>query len=325
MNDEPGMNILVIATHNGHQVDRSSLSAIEFARQIAGDAQFVQVLLLGHQIDAAVAHASRFAPVLYADHEILSEPLADRFAVVIASVAKDSRVDIVVAASGSWAHDVVGRAAGLLGGTMVGNVIQHQINDGELLFKRSLYAGRVTATVALCKYPGVVTVRGSAYPAASEYPEPFPVTTVDLAGMEIRVRGSHLGLVARSGDRPDPTDARVIVSGGYAFKTAENFEQLVGGLADTLGAAAGASRALVNVGGAPSEIQIGLTGKVVAPELYLAFGISGAIQHLAGMKNSRIIVAVNTDPNAPIFKAADYGLVGDVFQVIPELIDKLSW
>ena len=142
--------------------------------------------------------------------------------------------------------------------------------------------------------------------------------------MKIRVRGSHQGLESRGGDRPDPTDARVIVSGGYAFKTAEDFERLVGGLADTLGAAAGASRALVNVGGAPSEIQIGLTGKVVTPELYLALGISGSIQHLAGMKNSRVIAAVNTDPNAPIFKAADYGLVGDVYQVIPELIKKLS-
>ncbi|MFC1996168.1 electron transfer flavoprotein subunit alpha/FixB family protein [Chloroflexota bacterium] len=318
------MNLLVIANHDGQQVDRSSLSAIEFARQIAGEEGLVQVLLLGYRIDAVADEAALYAPVLCADHEILGDPLADRFAAVIASVAEASGVDIVAAASGSWAHDVVGRAAGLLGGAMAGNVIAHEIRDGELLFQRPLYAGTVTATVALRGHPGIVTIRGSAYPAASKYPKPFPVTAVDLASMKIRVKGSHQGLEARGGDRPDPTDARVIVSGGYAFKTAEDFERLVGGLADTLGAAAGASRSLVNVGGAPSEIQIGLTGKVVTPELYLALGISGSIQHLAGMKNSHVIAAVNTDPGAPIFKAADYGLVGDVYQVIPELIKKLS-
>ena len=319
------MNLLVVTNHDGQQVDRASLSAIEFARQAAGENGLVQLLLLGHQIDAVAEEAALYAPVLCADHEILSEPLADRFAKVIARVAERSGVDIVVAASGSWANDMVGRAAGLLGGTMAGNVIGHQFLDGELQFQRLLYAGTVTATVVFRKYPGVVTMRGCAYPAASKCPKPFSVTEVDLTSMEISARGSYQGLEARSGDRPDPTDARVIVSGGYAFKTAEDFERLVGGLADILGAAAGASRALVNVGGAPSEIQIGLTGKVVNPELYLALGISGSIQHLAGMKNSQVIAAVNSDPNAPIFKAADYGLVGDVYQVIPEMIEKLSW
>ncbi|MFN2237314.1 MAG: electron transfer flavoprotein subunit alpha/FixB family protein [Anaerolineales bacterium] len=318
------MNLLVVANHDGQQVDRASLSAVEFARQASGKDGLVQILLLGHQIDAVAEKAAHYAPVLCADHEILGEPLADRFAVIIAHAAKTSGTDIVVAASGSWAHDIVGRAAGLLGGTMVGNVTGHQILDGEILFQRLLYAGTVTATVALRKYPGVVTMRGSAYPIASKNPKPFPVTAVDLTNMEISVRGSYQGLEARSGDRPDPADARVIVSGGYAFKKAEDFERLVGGLADILGAAAGASRALVNVGGAPSEIQIGLTGKVVTPELYLALGISGSIQHLAGMRNSQVIAAVNTDPNAPIFKAADYGLIGDVYQVIPELIEILS-
>lgn len=318
------MNLLVVANHDGQQVDRSSLSAVEFARQASGKDGLVQILLLGHQIDAMAEEAAHYAPVLCADHEILGEPLADRYAKVIAHVAEISGTDIVAAASGSWAHDMVGRAAGLLGGAMAGNVIGHKIRDGDLLLQRLLYAGTVTATVTLRKYPAVVTMRGCAYPAASKHPKPFPVTAVDLTNMEISARSSYQGLEARSGDRPDPTDARVIVSGGYAFKTAEDFEKLVGGLADILGAAAGASRALVNVGGAPSEIQIGLTGKVVTPELYLALGISGSIQHLAGMRNSQVIAAVNSDPNAPIFKVADYGLVGDVYQVIPELIEKLS-
>lgn len=318
------MNLLVVANHNGQQVDQSSLSTIEFARQAAGEEGLIQMLLLGHRINTVAEEAAHYAPVLYADHEILDDPLSDRFATVIARVAETSKADIIAAASSSWAHDVVGRAAGLLGGAMAGNVIGHQIRNGEFLLKRPLYAGTVTATVVLRGHPCIVTIRGSAYPAATKCPKRCSVTSIDPASMKFRVRGFHQGLETRGGDRPDPIEARVVVSGGYAFKTAEDFERLVGGLADTLGAAAGASRSLVNVGGAPSEIQIGLTGKVVTPELYLALGISGSVQHLAGMKNSSVIAAVNIDPNAPIFKAADYGLVGDVYQVIPELIKKLS-
>jgi electron transfer flavoprotein alpha subunit len=187
-----------------------------------------------------------------------------------------------------------------------------------------MYAGAITATVTLTGHPLIVTVRPSAYPAAQPRAERGHIQTVVIDEASLPNHIQYEGIETRATGRPDPTEARVVVSGGRAFKDGGEFEEYVGRLADKLGGAVGSTRALVDSGITPNELQIGQTGKIVAPELYFALGISGAIQHLAGMKNSKIVVAINQDPEAPIFDVANYGLVGDVRELVPKLIEKLS-
>jgi electron transfer flavoprotein alpha subunit len=207
---------------------------------------------------------------------------------------------------------------------MASDVVRHEIEGGQLLLDSPQFAGAVTATLRLIGSPQVVTVRASAYPAAAAEAAAGSIERVELDAGTLRSRGRYEGLKSKKSARPDVTEARVVVSGGRAFRSSEDFEQLVGRLADALSGAAGSSRALVDAGITPNELQVGQTGKIVAPELYVALGISGAVQHLAGMKNSRTIVAINSDPDAPIFDVADYGLVGDVYTVVPQLIEKLE-
>jgi electron transfer flavoprotein alpha subunit len=208
---------------------------------------------------------------------------------------------------------------------MASDIVHHEFIDGRLQFDSPQYAGAVTATLRLNGSPQVVTVRGSAYPAAKgERSEPASIERLELDAGKLSSRVHYEGLRSKQQTRPDVTEARVVVSGGRALKNSDDFERLVGKLADVLGGAAGSSRALVDSGITPNELQVGQTGKIVAPELYIALGISGAVQHLAGMKNSRTIVAINSDPDAPIFDVADFGLVGDVYEIVPQLIEKLQ-
>jgi electron transfer flavoprotein alpha subunit len=217
------------------------------------------------------------------------------------------------------------RAAALLGGAMASDVIRHELINARLHFDCPQYAGAVTATLCVSGSPQVVTVRGSAYTAAkSDESTSHPAERVELEAVNLASRCQFVSLKSKKSARPDVTEARVVVSGGRALKNSEDFEWLVGGLADVLGGAVGSSRALVDAGITPNELQVGQTGKIVAPELYIAVGISGAVQHLAGMKNSRTIVAINSDPDAPIFDVADYGLVGDAYELVPQLIEKLQ-
>jgi electron transfer flavoprotein alpha subunit len=216
-------------------------------------------------------------------------------------------------------------SADLLGGAMASDVTRHEITHAGLQFDCPQYAGAVTATLRLIGSPQVVTVRGSAYPAAKSHESTsHPVERVEIEPAKLTSRCQFAGLKSKKSTRPDVTEARIVVSGGRALKNSDDFERLVGGLADVLGGAVGSSRALVDAGITPNELQVGQTGKIVAPELYIAVGISGAVQHLAGMKNSRTILAINSDPDAPIFDVADYGLVGDAYEVLPQLIEKLQ-
>jgi len=190
--------------------------------------------------------------------------------------------------------------------------------------RRPMYAGAAMATVILTGRPLVITVRASAFPAAEPLAQPGERIVWSVDASTLPNHTEYVGLESRPTLRPELTEARVVVSGGRPFRTGEEFEKYVGRLADALSGAAGCTRALVDAGIAPNEWQIGQTGKVVAPQLYVALGISGAVQHLAGMKNSRVVVAVNSDPEAPMFSVATYGLVGDVRQIVPELIRELG-
>jgi electron transfer flavoprotein alpha subunit len=318
------MRTLVIAEHDGQSLRGISVSCLAFAKSV-GEATGGDVawLVLGSQIDAVAAEAAAYAPVLAVDAPGLERPLAETFARAVAAVVRERKFDLVAAASSTFSKDILPRAAAQLGGAMASDVVGHQCVDGRLLLDCPQYAGAVTATVVLHGSPQFVTVRASSYQAADRLAQSAAVERLDLDAATFASRAEYVGLNSKKNARPDVTEARVVVSGGRAFKTSEDFEKYVGGLADVLGAAVGSSRALVDAGITPNELQVGQTGKIVAPQVYVALGISGAVQHLAGMKNSRTIIAVNSDPDAPIFDVADFGLVGDVHTVVPELIERL--
>ena len=319
------MKIVVIAELQDGQLRGSSLSAFTFARQVAeaggGEATW---LLLGENLDEAAAEAARFAPVRSWDAGAFATGAADTCGAAIAEVVRNEGFDLIVAASGTFAKDVVARAAGLLGGAMASDILGHALVEGRLQLRRGMYAGSILATVALRGSPQIITVQPTAYAAAEPLETAAEITRLKLDSSPLPQQLQVEARQSKRGGRPDVTEAAVVVSGGRAIKSSEDFETLIGGLADVLGAAAGSSRVLVDAGIAPNELQVGQTGKIVAPEVYLALGISGAVQHMAGMKNSKVIVAVNNDPDAPIFEVADYGLVGDVYEVIPQLIARFG-
>jgi electron transfer flavoprotein alpha subunit len=319
------VKILVLVEHTNGALRLGSRSAFTFARQVAESlGGSIECLLLGSQLDAVAQAAALYAPVHVTDYEALAAPVADRHAQAVAQVVRNGGFGMFVAASGTYAKDVVSRAGGMLGGAMASEVVGHEISNGQLLLRRPVYAGAVTATVILHGSPQTITVRPSAYPAAEPSSTVHSITSVAIDEAALPDGTRYIGLASKRTGRPDVTEARIVVSGGRALKDSDDFERLVGGLADRLGAATGSSRALVDAGITPNELQVGQTGKVVAPDLYIALGISGAVQHLAGMKNSKVIVAINSDPEAPIFELADYGLVGDVYEVVPQLIKLLS-
>ena len=319
--------ILVIAEHDQGKLKLASLSAAGFAQKVcAASGGSFDFLLLGSGVSAAAEglRKSGAAAVLVADTPALAQPLADRYAKVIADTAKARGASLVVAAVSTFSKDILPRASALLDAGMLSDVIDVRPEDGELTFRRVMFAGNVIATVQLDGAVKCLTVRSAAFaaPAATDTLSPVEAVAVDAASLSQFTE--FISRETKASGRPDATEARIIVSGGRALKTSEDFERLVGGLADVLGAAVGSSRALVDSGITPNSLQIGQTGKVVAPDLYFALGISGAIQHMAGMKDTKVIVAINKDAEAPIFEIADYGLVADVYEAVPELMQKLK-
>lgn len=320
------MRILVVAEHDGLTLRAASLSCLAFAKQVAvatsGD---VTWLVLGHRAEGVVAEAAKYGPTIVVDSPSLAHPLAEPFARAIAHVVRERKFDLVAAATSTFAKDLLPRASALLGGAMASDVIRHDLLDGRLVFDCPQFAGAVTATLRLSGSPQFATIRASSYPAAKiGGAETWSIERIELDALMLSARARYEGLKSKKNTRPDVTEAPVVVSGGRALKSSEDFERIVGRLADVLRGATGSSRALVDAGITPNELQVGQTGKIVAPRLYIALGISGAVQHLAGMKNSGTIVAINSDPDAPIFDVADYGIVGDVYQLVPELIEKLQ-
>ncbi|MEM5340484.1 electron transfer flavoprotein subunit alpha/FixB family protein [Paraburkholderia azotifigens] len=309
------MTTLVIAEHDNALVKSSTLHTVSAAQNIGGG---VHVLIAGSNARPAAEAASRIAgveKVILIDAPHLADGLAENVAAQIIGLAKDyTHVFFPATAAGK---NTAPRVAAKLDASQISDVIAIDAPD---IFQRPIYAGNAIATVQTNDPVKVATIRATAFDAVSAEGGSASITEVSAAadtGLSTFVRRE----IAKS-DRPDLTSARVVVSGGRGLGSAENFA-ILDPLAEKLGAAIGASRAAVDSGYAANDLQVGQTGKIVAPELYLAVGISGAIQHLAGMKDSKIIVAINKDAEAPIFGVADYGLVGDLFEAVPQLTQSL--
>ncbi len=305
------MTILVIAEHSNAVLGAATLNTVAAAKAIGGD---IHVLVVGSE-SAAVAEAAAkidgVSKVLSADNAAFAHQLPENVAPLIAEVGKD--YSHILAAATTTGKNVMPRVAALLDVDQISEIISVESAD---TFKRPIYAGNAIATVQSNAAIKVITVRSTGFDAvAAEGGSASiePVTTGSDAGIS-----AFVGEELAKSDRPELTAAKVVVSGGRGMQSGENFEML-NHLADKLGAAVGASRAAVDAGFVPNDMQVGQTGKIVAPELYIAVGISGVIQHLAGMKDSKVIVAINKDEDAPIFQVADYGLVADLFEAIPEL------
>ena len=309
------MTSLVIAEHDNQELKTATLNAVAAARQLGGD---VHVLVMGNGADAvaqAAAQADGVAKVLLANAPQLADQLAENAAAqVVALAASYSHILFPATASGK---NIAPRVAALLDVAQVSDIIAVESPD---TFQRPIYAGNAIATVQSADAVKVITVRTTGFDAVAASGGTAAVET--LAAVADSGKSNFVGREVAKSDRPELAGARIVVSGGRGMGSAENFK-ILDPLADKLGAALGASRAAVDAGYAPNDWQVGQTGKIVAPQLYVAVGISGAIQHLAGMKDSKVIVAINKDEEAPIFGVADYGLVGDLFQVVPELVKSL--
>jgi electron transfer flavoprotein alpha subunit len=299
-----------------------SLHAITLARQLGGA---YALLVLGHGLEQVAASLVAYgaSAVVVADDPALAEPLADRYAKVIAEATRTYGAKALIGTSSTFSKDILPRVAALLDLPMVSDVVAAEEINGAILYRRPTNAGSTLATVKVESDRLVLTIRATAFEAAAGDAAPCPIErfAVDVASLPQSME--FISREQRISDRPDLTDAAVVVCGGRPLKDKQTFERLVGGLADALGGAVGATRAAVDAGMAPNDYQVGQTGKVIAPQLYIGVGISGAVQHLAGIKDSRIIVAINRDPDAPIFQVATYGLVGDLYEIVPQFIDTL--
>lgn len=317
------MASLVIAEHNGITLLPSTLSTITAAKAINSD---IDILMLGYGIESIAVKASHIqgiSTVFVADSPLFEHLLAENVEKQISyflNSGKNHYQSILFPAS-SFGKNCAPRLAAKLDVSQISDITR--VID-QHTFERPIYAGNAIATVHSDDEYKVITVRPTSFAAAAAAAEdegkaPIEFTEVVLGSDQVKFISQHVN----KSNRPDLQSARVVVSGGRGVGSAQAFKELVDNLADKLGAAVGASRAAVDAGYAPNDYQIGQTGKIVAPQLYIALGISGAIQHLAGMKESGVIVAINKDPDAPIFSIADYGLVADIFKAVPELIDKL--
>jgi electron transfer flavoprotein alpha subunit len=317
-------DILVVAELAEGKVRKGTLSAITFAREAAKAlGGGFSVLVIGQGAKGAAEGVTGFGAAKVLVAEIGSVPgyLCEHFAPTVAEVGKDFAV--VVATATAYGKDLIPRVAAKLGAGYAADISGVLDDAGKLIYRRPMFAGNAYGLAQITTPVHAVTVRQSEFAAAQPSGGASPVQTLTpqppSAGAE---RIEFLSFDQVKSERPELTDARVVVSGGRACK--DKFFTVLSPLADLFNAAIGATRAACDAGFAPSDLQVGQTGKIVAPELYFAFGLSGAIQHLAGMKGSKVIVAVNKDPEAPIFSVADYGLVADLFQVIPELVERIK-
>ena len=310
------MTALVIAEHDNASLKAATLNTVTAAAACGGD---VHVLVAGENAGAAAQAAAQIAgvaKVLHADGASLKDGLAENVAAQVLAIAGNYSHILFPATAGG--KNAAPRVAAKLDVAQISDITKV---DGPDTFERPIYAGNAIATVQSADAVKVITVRGTGFDAAAATGGSAAVETV--AAVADSGKSSFVGRELSKSDRPELTAAKIIVSGGRALGSSEKFQEVLTPLADKLGAAIGASRAAVDAGYAANDLQVGQTGKIVAPQLYVACGISGAIQHLAGMKDSKVIVAINKDEEAPIFSVADYGLVADLFVAVPELVKAL--
>ena len=309
------MSILVVAEHDNNEIKGSTLNTVTAASKIGGD---VSVLVAGSESSSAAEQASKIAgisSVIHVDDPIYKNFLAEDLGNLVVSIADG--FNYILAPATTFGKNFLPRVAAKLDVQQISDIIS--VEDADT-FKRPIYAGSCIATVKSNDSVKVITVRTTAFDASPMTDSSVTVNSGDV--VDSLNNANFVSDEIAESDRPELTAAEVIVSGGRALGSSENF-QIIEALADKLGAAVGASRAAVDAGYVPNDYQVGQTGKIVAPTLYIAIGISGAIQHLAGMKDSKVIVAINKDEDAPIFQVADYGLVGDLFEAVPELTDSV--
>lgn len=311
------MSVLVIAEHDQKQLKPATLATVTAAKQLGGE---VHLLVLGHQaapVAQQAASISGVTRVIHGDSEAFANVLAENFTSAILAIAGSYKA--IVAPATTFGKNLMPRVAAKLDIQQISDVIAI---ENEKTFVRPIYAGNALLTLETTQDKNILTVRPTNFAlATSGDGNAAEIETRDFPVAAMPVR--YAGIEESKGDRPELTAAKIVVSGGRGVGSKENFA-LIEQVADTLGAAVGASRAAVDAGYVPNDYQVGQTGKIVAPDLYIAAGISGAIQHLAGIGNAKVIVAINKDPDAPIFSVADYGLVGDLFQILPEFIAEVK-
>jgi electron transfer flavoprotein alpha subunit len=310
------MSTLVIADHDNAGLKESTLNTVTAAKSFNGD---IHILVAGSSCGSVADAAAKIegvSKILCVDNSVYEHPLAEVLAPLIVDLSTD--YDQILVAATTTGKNFMPRVAALFDMAQISDIISVESND---TFKRPIYAGNAIATVQSTDAKKLITVRTTAFAAADATSGSATVENIDASSNP--ELSSFVGAELSKSERPELTSAKIIISGGRGMGSGENFS-LIETVADKLGAAIGASRAAVDAGYVPNDYQVGQTGKIVAPELYIAVGISGAIQHLAGMKDSKVIVAINKDEEAPIFQIADYGLVADLFDALPELEKELS-
>ncbi len=315
-------NVLVVAEMSKGVATKATKTAITFgqeaARRSGGE---LHILVAGHNCGHPAEEMAHYCQVVHAvDGEVYAGRTAELFAKAIHACVEASGATVVAMAATPHGKDVMPRAAALAGAGMASDVLAF-VGDSDFTVTREIQAGNVIATVEVTTEKKFFTTRPTEFEAAQPSDATGAIQLLEVDVGELKTR--YVGIDEVVSERPQLNDARVVIAGGRGLKEADNFTKLIEPLADKLTAGIGASRAVVDAGWVPNDLQIGQTGKVVAPELYFAVGISGAIQHVAGMKSSKTIVAINKDPEAPIFQIADYGIVADLFKVLPELTEKI--
>ncbi len=318
-------NVLVVSEISSGRVKKATLSAIAFARTVASKTGGAfSILVIGEGAKAAAAELAGFGAgkLFVAEQPDLANYVCERYAPTVVATARNG-FQIVVGTATAYGKDLLPRVAAALDAGYAADISMVKVDGGKVTYKRPLFAGNAYGYCEITTPVHVVSVRQSEFPAAEPTAGSSPIEQVAVAPASPSANKiEFVSFDQLKSERPELTDAAVIVSGGRALK--ERFKEVLDPLADLLGAAIGATRAACDAGFASSDLQVGQTGKIVAPKLYVAIGISGAIQHLAGMKGSKVIVAINKDPEAPIFNVADYGLVADLFQAVPELIGEIK-
>ncbi|MBN8616921.1 MAG: electron transfer flavoprotein subunit alpha/FixB family protein [Deltaproteobacteria bacterium] len=318
-------DVLVVAELLEGQLRRNTLSAVAFAKKVAeGTGGSFDVLAIGEGTEAAAASLAPFGARSILTAEIEGGYLAEKYAPTVAELAKSRSYGVVAATASTYGKDLLPRVAARLDAGVASDIAGVSTEGGTLTYRRPMYAGNVYGHCTISTDVHVVTVRQSEFEPAEESGGFTSSEAVEVSSEGATDRIEFVSLVAQKSERPELSDASVVVSGGRALKSAENFHTVLEPLVDAFGAAMGASRAACDAGYVPNDLQVGQTGKVVAPKLYVAVGISGAIQHLAGMKGSKVIVAINNNKEAPIASVADYFLVADLFKAVPELTAEVN-